>query len=279
MQKWTVKTNSDDAVVKRAIEFVSNEVFSSCGYVPQDSDGERVMEFIMDGSVAKQGYDLTITNDRVTIKGGDGNGVLYGAVDFIGEYINGVLTASEDIFLENAFESVFDKPFPSFSKKSVPSIKERGIWSWGHCVYDYKKFFENMAKLKLNMAVIWNDEVPTNALEVINYAHSFGIKVYFGYAWGWDNKQNQSDYLTKEAIAKLKESCVKKYEETHLPLGLDGIYFQSFTETTNEYMGDKTIAEVVTGLVNEISGELLRLYPDLKIQFGLHALSTKNHLD
>jgi hypothetical protein len=40
-----------------------------------------------------------------------------------------------------------------------------------------------------------------------------------------------------------------------------------------------SIAELVTGWVNRIAGRLLEKYPDLWIQFGLHATSVKNEYE
>ena len=44
-------------------------------------------------------------------------------------------------------------------------------------MYDYRGFFENMARLKLNEIIIWNDYAPTNGREIVAYAHSLGIRV------------------------------------------------------------------------------------------------------
>ncbi len=279
MKKWTFDGLYNQKIVDKAVKIISNEIKNSCGYEPSFGTSDRTIKFTLDKNLPEQGYEILVSDTQVIISGGDERGVLYGAVDFIAEYINGVMPASEDIFLENAFENIFDKPFVPWEKKNEPSIRDRAIWTWGYCIYDYQKFFENMAKLKLNMVVIWNDEIPTNAKTVIECAHSWGIKVFFGYAWGWDNKQNQADYLTDSAVKTLIDGCVKKYENYHLPLDLDGIYFQSFTETKEEYMGERTIANVVTELVNATAKVLLDKYPSLKIQFGLHATSVKNHLD
>ncbi len=58
----------------------------------------------------------------------------------------------------------------------------------------------------------------------------------------------------------------------------DGIYFQTFTETDQEKIGDKVIAEEAVKLVNRTAGTLLEKYPELEIQFGLHATSVKDKL-
>lgn len=59
----------------------------------------------------------------------------------------------------------------------------------------------------------------------------------------------------------------------------DGIYFQSFTELETDVIGDRLIAEAVTDFVNMTAGELLEEYPQLHIQFGLHAMSVKEYIE
>ena len=45
------------------------------------------------------------------------------------------------------------------------------------------------------------------------------------------------------------------------------------------HIGEKLIAETVVDFVNDTAGALLAKYPDLHIQFGLHAWSVKNHTE
>ena len=44
---------------------------------------------------------------------------------------------------------------------------------------------ENMARMKLNQLILWNDFAPINKKDFTDCAHSFGISVMWGYAWGW----------------------------------------------------------------------------------------------
>ncbi len=77
----------------------------------------------------------------------------------------------------------------------------------------------------------------------------------------------------------LKESIVDEYKKIYLNAKGDGIYFQSFTETSLDSRDGVIIAEAVTELVNSVSSEIYALSPDIHIQFGLHATSVKNHLE
>jgi hypothetical protein len=67
--------------------------------------------------------------------------------------------------------------------------------------------------LKLNQLIIWNDYMPLNVEEIIDYAHSYGIEVIFGYAWGW--KPGFGKHITEiedAAFAKVEEANVKVAE-------------------------------------------------------------------
>ena len=55
---------------------------------------------------------------------------------------------------------------------TVNSIKQYGIWPWGHVIYDYRGFLDNMKRLGMNSVIIWNDIVPLNSEDVLDYAHS-----------------------------------------------------------------------------------------------------------
>ena len=137
-----------------------------------------------------------------------------------------------------------------------------------------------MARLKFNELIIWNDYVPLNINEIIDYAHTYGIRVNLGYSWGWTTGgcariTDISDYRLQE----LKDNIISEYENNYLHTGCDGIYFQSFTERVDEHIGGRSIAEAVTELVNMTSRELLEKYPNLKLQLGLHATSVSKHLE
>lgn len=313
-KKWKVIYGEYSGLEKRALNLVNGTVFDFYNdYLPfySASDaGEDILKsnnliivgrydnnrFIRDcidsGELevpeGAQGYSVSVKESNwnsdcqtVFICGADEYGVLYGAVDFINKYCGHVIYKNGKGFMEYAsyFESPFKEKIPEWKSKSAPSVETRAIWTWGHCIYDYRAFFDNMVLLKLNEIVIWNDYAPINAGEVVDYAHSLGIKVIWGFAWGWGTDCNVSMGLDEESMSKLKGEIVAKYEKEYAKSGADGIYFQSCTELNQEYIGDKLIAEVVVNFVNDTSSELLLRYPGLHIQFGLHSNSVKNKLE
>lgn len=251
-----------------------------------------INSLILDGKIeapkSAEGYSIAILESAfangkqmMVIAGYDEPGVLYGAADFINKYCGNIIYKNGGCPMEHAayFESPFHDAAPEWKAVSSPAVKTRAIWTWGHCIYDYRSFLENMALLKLNEIVIWNDYAPINASEIVDYAHSLGIKVVWGFAWGWGVDCTKSMGLDSESMRNLKNEIIAKYEREYLGCGADGIYFQSCTELREEYIGDKLIAEVVVDFVNETAGELLSKYPDLHIQFGLHSKSVEKRLE
>ena len=220
-----------------------------------------------------EAYAIEVKNDTAVIEGYDDAGVIYGVLDFYNKYIVKFEHPDTDEYWTNIFEKDI---LPDFKHLSAPSIKERGLWTWGHVIYDYQGYFDNMLKLKMNSVVIWNDFVPTNAKEIVEYAHSCNIKLYWGFSWLWD-----VDCL-KFDLSKLdgeSEKIFEKYEKEYAFSGADGIYFQTFTETKQEYIGGVLIADAATNFVNKTAELFYNKYPNINLQFGLHAISVKDRLE
>lgn len=216
----------------------------------------------------------------IVIAGYDAAGVLYGCMDFCNRYLGDILYRNKNIWTDETFEEPFGQKLNPWQVSTAPGIKSRGIWTWGHVIYDYRKFFENMAKLRLNQVVIWNDVAPLNARDVVEYAHSLNIKVIWGFAWGWGTScEDILEHYDAQALETLKEKVIGVYRQEYADTGCDGIYFQSFTEMDTDNLNGKCVAELVTELVNYIAGSLLDAFPDLQLQFGLHATSVRNRLE
>jgi len=205
----------------------------------------------------------------MVIAGQSEAGLLHGVAHFGTHLASPTITVERPTVgkLRNAFDSIKD-----FAIQEQPLIGNRGLWTWGYVVYDYRRYLDNMARLKLNMLTLWNDYPPVNIKEIIAYAHARGIKIILGFPWGWGQEHD----LTKaEDRRKIKELVFREYETNYAHLDMDGIYFQTLTEHTQTEAGGKSLAAIVCEMVNEIGPELLAKYPGLNLQFGLHATSIR----
>lgn len=242
-------------------------------YVGTKANNAYIAANSKDTPTAPEGYAIRVENGVVMIEGADDAGTVYGCMDFYNKY----LTALE--FPHDGLRyrvDPFRKALPDFHSTSAPGVKYRGIWTWGHVIYDWRGFLDNMVKLKMNTVVIWNDFAPINGREIVAYAHDCGIRVIWGFPWLWD--VNCAAIDVENAMAAL-DGILEVYEKQYLPLGGDGIYFQSFTELDREDIGGVLIAEAVTSFVNAGAKKFLDKYPELELQFGLHANSVKNKLE
>ncbi|MBQ8497957.1 MAG: hypothetical protein IJ489_10965 [Clostridia bacterium] len=219
----------------------------------------------------KEEYRITVLDDTVYIEGADDAGVLYGCIDFFDQYIIKQEYPHDDRYYVNCFENTL----PNFAYTSHPSVARRGLWTWGHVIYDYKGYLDNMTRLKLNTLTIWNDRVPVNAKEITDYAHDCGIRIIWGYSWLWDTDCRKIPF---DRLCDFSESIFETYEKEYSHLNGDGIYFQSATELGSETIGDTVIADAVTDFVNKTAALFFEKYPHLELQFGLHATSVRKRL-
>lgn len=245
------------------------------------SENPRIAELGQKGLIElpthAEGYTVACLNSPwqtnlrlVVIAGSDMSGVLYGveefnkrlAVLFTRDLQPGELRASFD-------------GLPAFSESGAPLIENRGIWSWGYVIYDYRRLLDNMARLKMNRLTVWNDHPPINCRQFIDYAHSRGIKVILGYSWGY--ALSKLDPTNPRHLQLIKGEVLQNYEKLYRNLGMDGIYFQTFTEQSNTMIGGKSIAGLACDWVNDIARALLAKHPKLHIEWGLHASSIQEH--
>ena len=243
-----------------------------CIYIGTRASNPAVGLHSAEAPTYEQEYVLTVQDGTVAVEGYDDAGVLYGCMDFYNKYLLRLEYPHNDHYRINCFE----KKLPDFTHRSRPSVRDRGLWTWGHVIYDWRGYLDNMVKLKMNTLVIWNDHVPVTAAEMIEYAHACGIKVIWGYAWLWDTN------CKKIAMDRLEEHCeeiYEKYAKEYRHLGGDGIYFQSVTELNEESVDGVVIADAVTRFVNKTAALFFEHEPELELQFGLHATSVKHQLD
>ena len=221
----------------------------------------------------RESYHIWVHNGTVMIEGADDNGVLYGCVDFYNRYL---VKREFNQSLHYSVNNPFAAPLADFELTSAPAVSARGVWTWGHVIYNFKQYIDNMVKLKMNTLIMWNDFAPVNARQIVEYAHDCGIRVFFGFAWCWDTDCRR---FSMETILDNAEDVVRVYETQYADVGADGIYFQSFTELNQDAIDGVLIADAVTRFVNYTSSKLFGKYPDLELQFGLHANSVRNKLE
>ncbi len=203
----------------------------------------------------------------IAIAGSDVRGVLYGVEDFNARTIANAMPENP-IYLRKCFDEL-----PDLDIRESPKIANRGIWTWGYVIYDYRRFFDNMARLRMNMITIWNDCPPINCAEILQYAHDRGIRVILGFHWGWGVPG--IDLTKPEDRATIRGIVVDNYRQNYAQLDIDGIYFQTLTEHHHLDIGGVSVAKAACQLVNETARALYEIRPDLYIQFGLHATSIR----
>lgn len=196
--------------------------------------------------------------------------VFYAATHFVDDFFAAATPIRNGLHYR---DEIFLNKLPAYSYSTAPKAKTRSLFTWGHPINDYRKCIETLARLKFNQIIVWNDYLPINAEEFVEYAHSYGLTVIWGYAWGWFTDCTKVDLQKLDA---LKAEVIDTYNRVYKGKG-DGIYFQSFTELHTATLQGKVIAEVVTDFVNDTAAALLENEPDLLIQFGLHASSVKDN--
>jgi hypothetical protein len=295
--RWTLLYGSYEGVEQFAVNELQRMVQRSVPYVlevlPAGQTPDATRNLILVGTPAAnpriaelgrrglvelpthaEGYTIAclklpepIERRAIVIAGADASGVLYGVVEFNKRLAT---LARHDLELRAALDAM-----PEFAVSEAPVIENRGIWTWGYVIYVYRRFFDNMARLKMNRLTVWNDRPPINCRQFIDYAHSRGITVILGYSWGY--ALSKLDPTDPRHLQLIKGEVLKGYEDLYRDLPMDGIYFQTFTEQENTMIRGRSIAAVACDWVNDIARALLAKHPRLRIEWGLHASSIKEH--
>ncbi len=197
----------------------------------------------------------------VTIASGAPSGVLYGVEAFNAQFLPRSQTLTS---------------LPDRSIRDYPRIARRGVWTWGYVIYDYRRFLDHMARLRMNFLTIWNDVPPLNCRDVIAYAHTRGIRLFLGFPWGWGTQYDLGNPADRQAI---EAEVLRHYQTEIAPLHPDGIYFQTLTEHGSTEMGGRSVASITCDLVNTISAKLFTVTPGLEIHYGLHATSIQDRYE
>jgi len=247
-------------------------------------DSSEIPKYVDASEIPKEGFAVKVMENPVDPEEGRiviltahrEEELFYAAVHFLDDYIpeNAPFHGSNPMP-----DLIFDSPLPLYFYSETADHSRRSIFTWGHPVGDFRAYIDRMARMKFNELIVWNDFVPLNIREVIDYAHSYGIRVILGYAWGWRPNCRGIQELSDETLSQIKEGIIAAYRNVYLPLNCDGIYFQSFTEMKRDNIGERNIAETVVKLVNEAAKELWKISPQLKLIFGLHATSVREQLE
>ncbi len=300
-KRWTLLFGSYEGIEKTAVTWLYREFTSYVNYMMQlhpakDVDAQKFEHVLIIGSAAtnpliadliakkvipappgEQGYTLFVGNTpwnaehRMTvIAGHDARGVLYGVQELMAIYSAEPFALDKPARQRATLAKLADRVVVE-----APVVKDRGIWTWGFVIYDYRRFIDNMVRLKMNMLTIWNSEVPQNWTEVANYAHERGIKIIPGFHWGWG--YNDKDISKKEDIEFIKNVALDTYKREFVGKPHDGVYFQTLTEHKNQELNGRSIAAWCCDMVNDIAKAFYEIKPDLHIQFGLHATSIREH--
>lgn len=245
------------------------------------SENKILQKYLKKEEIPEKGYVVKVIDNPdapeyklALICGESSTEVFYGAVDFVDDYFVAA-TPIFDAYIHLKNE-LFEHKLPDYYISTSPSFKTRSIFTWGHPINDYKEYFANMARLKLNQIIIWNDFLPLNSDDIVDCAHSYGIEVLWGFSWGWGFSCSETDISD---LSQLKDEIIKEYIRTYKDVKGDGIYFQSFTELPFDNIDGVRISQAVTELVNMTADEILKINPNLHIQFGLHATSVRDHLE
>ena len=298
--RWTLVHGSYDGIERIAVDSLQRSVQRHLPYVltvrPAGDDVSRDDNLAMVGTCdgnpllreiaegvsilsppGPQGYAVAAMPSPwaegkkvVAVAGFDPAGVLHGVHDFNARIMAAQVMPEDPREMQKAFDEI-----EAFTIVERPAIERRGIWSWGYTIYDYRRFLDNMARLKMNELTIWNDVVPANARQVIDYAHERGIRIVWGYHWGWGLEG--LDLASRDDCRRVKKQVVDTYVQQYQDLAVDGIYFQTLTEHNDLERSGRSTASLACDWVNEISAALYEVDPDLYIQFGLHATSIREN--
>lgn len=276
MNKWMIVTSEKCKAVSKIAAAVQKYVSYRLpvSSVPANNYNPIYVSIVRsekDINIDVEAYDKNTDSQTIRISAANEINLLYAASTFENHYLP---LAEESQNSSIVFNPLFIEPMKEYHYHSSPYINRRGIWTWGHVIYDYKKFIDNMVALRLNDLVIWNDYVPINIREVLDYAHSNGVFIQLGFSWGWDTLMPDISHWNEIA-----DKIIEKYIKEYYNIPCDGIYFQTFTEHKEEYLNGLNVAETAVKLVNKVSQAIFELKPETTIQFGLHVGSVIKHLD
>ena len=224
----------------------------------------------------------------VQIIGADPVGVLWGVRDFVHYYARTWL------------DGLSQKKPHEFDFASAPRLHNRCLWTWWKGCIDPFAYIDRASEWKINTVVFWNEGVPLDAQRLTKYAHERGVKIWWGFSWGWtssgfrDASPGLAEYLVNlyesqtrkngiapaslcpsepESIPAMKAFVMDLFENQYAWLPeIDGIYFQTATEAVCECerCRNKPLGDTLMPMIMPILEEMHQRYPDLPISWGVH---------
>lgn len=259
------------------------------GVIPDGKGGIRMTIADKSQNMSSESFRIKIdTSGAVTIEGADPVGLLWGVRDFTHYYAKDWL------------DGLSNNKFVKIDFFSAPTIKTRGFWSWWYGNYDPYAYIDRASQWKINTVCFWNRGTPLDAERLVEYAHERGVKIWWGFGWGW----NEGDF--KDASPELAKKLMSLHERQTARIGakpaslcpsdpetpqammdyvldvfknqyswlpyVDGIYFQTATEAVCpcNVCKSKPLGETLMPVILPILEEMHRKYPNLKISWGVH---------
>lgn len=96
----------------------------------------------IDETLPREGYRMQLSpmesgKQTLRLSGGSDVGLMYGAMDFVNRIIPAAEQAHKWMF-PYYFVNPFETGFAPMDETSSPSVARRGLWTWGHVIYDYR---------------------------------------------------------------------------------------------------------------------------------------------
>ncbi|MCE5277244.1 MAG: hypothetical protein ABFD92_04770 [Planctomycetaceae bacterium] len=298
-QKITVAVTACFPGSNRTSRFALNELQDhlqneKCALGESASKADGQVELVIDPKGVKRGapaesFRIVISPRGVTLTGVDAAGLLWAVRDFQHYYCREWLAAVSKGKKPAAIDFV-----------SCPKIQDRGLWTWLYGCYDPYAYIDQASRWKYNTIVFWNRGVPMDAARLVQYAHTRGVKIWWGFSWGWvaedlkdaspalaarlwalyekqkreiDPNLANLDLLADETPAALMDYVLDVFEHQYAWIpDIDGIYFQSATEAINPRLAGKSaeLGRAVVKNIKPIMEALHKRYPKLKISAGIH---------
>ena len=198
-KNWKIIYTKYEGISKRAVNFLSREagallirepevyriyvlpcekegceVSKNAFFIGCYDESTEIKKYVSSEEVPKDGFLVKVIKNPsdeegrfVILTAHKEEELFYAAVSFIDDYIpeyaqyNGA---------NRMPDLIFNSPLTECSYTEVPDHKTRSIFTWGHSINSYRAYIDNMARMKLNELILWNDYIPLNIDDIIEIA-------------------------------------------------------------------------------------------------------------